>query len=452
MKDAMRVTYGIATAAMFFVALYAVPVQAACPTAPDPACRLSYGASLTYADADDNAKDKLSFKLTKAVGTIASDFGSPTTTDSYELCVYSAGALVTGMEIGADGDCSDGSCWTMKAKGPAFKDKTGTPDGITAITLAAATDVVDDKAKVGVKGKGAQLGDLGVPLLEPIGIQLHNSLGNCWGANFSGPDQVEQDVVKHKMKLKARASELPACSDTMQNGWESGQDCGGPCGGCGYTQGCYSDSDCVSGTCAAGCNDGVENGDESDIDCGGGCSQKCAFGRTCGSDSDCDSNLCRAGTCSEKLVFVTSTAYAGNFGGLTAADTGCNDRAGIAGLGGSWTAWLSDSSTNAIDRIVDQRYLTRDGVVAFENKAQITNTAKPTLGIGRNEFNGDATGYQAWTGTNNPGGAISPNCLNWTTNNSVERGWVGWPGTPISWSAYGSLTCNNPFHLICFEN
>lgn len=53
----------------------------------------------------------------------------------------------------------------------------------------------------------------------------------------------------------------PTCSDGIQNGNETGIDCGGP--------------DCAP--CAT-CNDGIQNGDETGIDCGGSCPNSCGGG------------------------------------------------------------------------------------------------------------------------------------------------------------------------------
>ncbi len=89
--------------------------------------------------------------------------------------------------------------------------------------------------------------------------------------------------------------QAPTCSDNVQNGLESGTDCGGPspsCRRCNPTETCYEASDCASGVCkpatfpgtpdtcqAPSCTDGVQNGSETGIDCGGdgGC-PPCADG------------------------------------------------------------------------------------------------------------------------------------------------------------------------------
>src|SRR3989344_7858176 len=50
-------------------------------------------------------------------------------------------------------------------------------------------------------------------------------------------------------------------------------------------------------------------------------------------------------TCT-KYVFLTSTIYDGNLGGISGADAKCQARANTFNLGGTWKAWISDSNTN----------------------------------------------------------------------------------------------------------
>lgn len=73
----------------------------------------------------------------------------------------------------------------------------------------------------------------------------------------------------------------PSCSDDALNGTETDVDCGGGCPGCSLGQMCVLDSDCFSqvcldGVCAErdvplGCDDGMQNGEETGVDCGGPC-------------------------------------------------------------------------------------------------------------------------------------------------------------------------------------
>jgi hypothetical protein len=101
----------------------------------------------------------------------------------------------------------------------------------------------------------------------------------------------------------------PSCDDGVQNGDETGADCGGGCErACGAGAGCVSDADCDDGlfcpeqtaVCSeVSCDDDVLNGTETSIDCGGGC-PGCDDGADCNAGSDCQSLVCGDdGTCAE---------------------------------------------------------------------------------------------------------------------------------------------------------
>ncbi len=110
------------------------------------------------------------------------------------------------------------------------------------------------------------------------------------------------------------------CEDGIQNQGEGAPDCGGssPCGFCGIGQPCAGDGDCESGVCAADsgseticqaarCDDTVQNGDETDEDCGGSCSG-CGTGQACDdTDANCvslncgDADTCEAATCTDGI-------------------------------------------------------------------------------------------------------------------------------------------------------
>ncbi len=88
--------------------------------------------------------------------------------------------------------------------------------------------------------------------------------GNESGIDCGGPD----------------CAACPTCDDAIQNGLETGVDCGGPdCADCpscadGVQNGQETGVDCGGPTCPPcnvdpTCNDGIQNGDETGIDCGG---------------------------------------------------------------------------------------------------------------------------------------------------------------------------------------
>ena len=73
----------------------------------------------------------------------------------------------------------------------------------------------------------------------------------------------------------------PTCTDGIQNGDETGIDCGGSCAPCaeptcddGVQNGDETGVDCGGAncpSCPATCDDGIQNGDETGVDCGGSC-------------------------------------------------------------------------------------------------------------------------------------------------------------------------------------
>jgi len=76
----------------------------------------------------------------------------------------------------------------------------------------------------------------------------------------------------------------PTCDDGIQNGNETGVDCGGDCAACptcddGVQNGNETGVDC-GGDCAAcpTCDDGIQNGEETGIDCGGPDCEPCETG------------------------------------------------------------------------------------------------------------------------------------------------------------------------------
>jgi PKD repeat protein len=124
------------------------------------------------------------------------------------------------------------------------------------------------------------------------------------------------------------------------------------------------------------------------------------------------------------LVFATSEGYQGDFGGPADADAICQERATAAGLPGTWTAWLSDDNTDAIDRIPepgpDGNYqLVGSGPRPWpETPIVADDLADLTDGLLNAPINVDEYGEdivtQVWTGTQPDGTRTVSNCSNWT--------------------------------------
>merc|ERR1711871_113128 len=104
----------------------------------------------------------------------------------------------------------------------------------------------------------------------------------------------------------------PTCDDGVRNGLESDVDCGSSCSNKKCTTGrrCATAADCASGVCdsngrcaAPTCSDLVQNGAETSEDCGGATCPACSAGRTCAVASDCRSGVCSNGLCAIPSCF-----------------------------------------------------------------------------------------------------------------------------------------------------
>lgn len=161
------------------------------------------------------------------------------------------------------------------------------------------------------------------------------------------------------------------------------------------------------------------------------------------------------------LVFATDETFlATAIGGLSGADAKCQAEAELAGLSGTFTAWLSDSTADAKDRIGnnDEGYIRPDGTVVARNLADIID------GSVLNFINQNAKGTflrgHAWTGTDADGGVAGiPNqfyetCNDWTGDASESNGRFGSltdERFDRFWTSRARHTCGRRKRLYCFQ-
>ena len=176
----------------------------------------------------------------------------------------------------------------------------------------------------------------------------------------------------------------------------------------------------------------------------------------------------------EKIVFVTSTVHSGDLKtegggttGLEGADNICNARAAEAKLPGTYTAWLSDMTKDAKDRVTQATVpyvLTTGGQVAddFADLLDCTPTCLDSP-ISYDETKQKIQGVVVvWTGTTELGVARFPfeNCFNWEDDGAdqlpTDQNLTGGTGQVdvefVSWTQGFSLSCNRSFHLYCFQD
>jgi cysteine-rich repeat protein len=159
-----------------------------CAAAPVGGCRRpiqSGQAQLAIRDQALDAKDALQWKWNRGAATPKPDYGFPTTTTSYQLCVYDGASLVRSVAFPAAGVCGTKRCWSENGAGFKYADKNGTHGGVTRIVLKGGED--PGKAKIQVKAKGANVAPPSLPLAQPVTVQLRNSDGVCWEALYGAP-------------------------------------------------------------------------------------------------------------------------------------------------------------------------------------------------------------------------------------------------------------------------
>jgi hypothetical protein len=147
-------------------------------------CRQALKSKLKYSD-DTDDKDKLQWKWGKGALTTQADFANPTSTASYQLCVFGKTAGAPSLLLGADVYPHATRWASVGSTGFKYKDTDGTEDGITKVQLKGGAA---GKSKIGVKGKGVALDDVPLPLapaITGIRVQLINeSNGVCWESDF----------------------------------------------------------------------------------------------------------------------------------------------------------------------------------------------------------------------------------------------------------------------------
>lgn len=161
-------------------------------------------------------------------------------------------------------------------------------------------------------------------------------------------------------------------------------------------------------------------------------------------------------------VFVTSTTYTGNLGGLSGADSKCQARATAANLSGVWKAWLSTGDLAASSRITHSAnpYKLVDGkVVANDWNDLVDGTIQNP--IIKDELGNVVTNGEVWTNTRSNGGPYYglpiQTCNDWTLDSGGSNSSVFLSGnafkTNAEWTNRVDVAwaCSNQRRLYCFE-
>lgn len=153
-----------------------------------------------------------------------------------------------------------------------------------------------------------------------------------------------------------------------------------------------------------------------------------------------------------KRVFVSSTAFDGNLGGIAGADAKCQNTAAAASLSGTWRAWLSTSLSTAAARLAHSAlpYATLDGKVVALNWSDLTDGTllRP---IAADEFGTPVSSAQdVWTATNGSGAYTGSSCGDFTgTSGSAVVGSTS--RIDSGWTLANTAACGALKRLYCVQ-
>jgi cysteine-rich repeat protein len=163
-----------------------------CPPLPRPDCRhpvKARGARVQMKRGATADRDQLQWAWKKGAVTTPADFGDPSTSAAYLLCLYRDAPtpeLAATLAAPAGGSCDGVPCWQAKSGGAklAYDDDLATPDGIGSLTLRAG--LAAGKSSIALKAKGHALLLPSLPLQLPVTVQLTNSdTGVCWEGRYT---------------------------------------------------------------------------------------------------------------------------------------------------------------------------------------------------------------------------------------------------------------------------
>jgi hypothetical protein len=303
---------------------------------------------------------------------------------------------------------------------------------------------------------------LSVPLLGGLGILLGEETEAGRRRRRRARHKHDRNRVRRNKKHERNKRKKPPQSQPQPlcapRGCPAGA-CGSQQDGCGGTLACNCPAcqTCSSGLC-------VPDASLSRTPCDGGA----------GATSVCCDGVCCAGCCDDSeacgacRVFVTSTVYDGNLGGLSGAAEHCRLRA-VAGslpganLPGNYLPWLSDTTGSPATRFrcrqascSTEGYVLRDGTTVVANDWADLTDGTIALAIDVDEAGTTVAPSLVWTSTNPFGGdtlAFSPNlcCDNWldTVKNAVNGSTTA---ADFEWSNAGQASCAfGDRRLYCFQ-
>ncbi|MBA3550018.1 MAG: DUF4215 domain-containing protein [Nannocystis sp.] len=399
------------------------------------------------------------------------------------------GDPITAGNNESSGDVTDPGT-SGSASEPTTTDPSGTTDATTTIDPSSTTDVPagcgdgtvdageecdagpmngDDKActagcKTNVCGDGKPGPGEGCDdgnMVPDDGCSPMCASESC-GDNVKQPEEDCDDGNLINEDDCTNACTLPACGDGFVQAGEQ-------CDTGGETAACNSDcttADCGDGVLNMSAGELCDDNNEDTTDncpacqpavCGDGFVQ--AALESCDDGNNVDADAC-SNTCvlNGLRVFVSSSVYSGNLGGLGSADAKCKSLADAAKLGGTWMAWLSDGLSSPSGRFMSKGgprlYVRLDGKIVANNWAALVSMPLlAPIDITEKKLPAGNADH-VWTNTK-PDGTVATglqNCGGWFSANGNVDGVNGRrTDMDAKWTQEGDDQCNAQNRLYCFE-
>jgi hypothetical protein len=170
---------------------------------PATTCQAPVKATLDVKDNALDVRDLLKFTW-KGGPVLFPEFGDPTQTTQYELCVYDASGIRAAVGVPPGFTPPIGPGWQLLGtstvpKGYRYKDAAAAIMGVKEVKLQASSI---DRANLKLVAKGLQLPDNPPPPFQlPVTAQLYSSDGRCWEAAFDTPETKKNLPGQFKGKL-----------------------------------------------------------------------------------------------------------------------------------------------------------------------------------------------------------------------------------------------------------
>jgi hypothetical protein len=159
---------------------------------------------------------------------------------------------------------------------------------------------------------------------------------------------------------------------------------------------------------------------------------------------------------SEHRIFVTSSTYSGNLGGVSGADDKCRQVAINAGLVRTYKAIISTSSSDASNRLLisGNIYVVTGAdsrTLVANSGTDLWNTDSVNLNTTVNvDENYSVVAVTPWTGTTASGGAGTDLCSDWSSTSG--NGDVGLTSSAGSqWVENTFVSCGQSHPLYCIS-